>query len=141
MQSLINKGFAGVGVWGESEMEKYFCKVTHLPYSPLPYSTLSSGSWSVVTSRFCLRGEVYINFTCKVSVKRTSVCPKSYDTPGCVVIAHSRHLVKCFCKTFLKLFLQKVLQLFFNCAIIIIVNEKERKRFTKKNKKKIQKKY
>lgn len=115
-------------MWGESEMEKYFCKVTHLPYSPLPYSTLSSGSWSAVTSRFCLRGEVYINFTCKVSVKRTPVRPKSYDTPGCVVIAYFLEFVKRFCETFLNLFLQKVLQLFFNCAIIIIVNEKGKKK-------------
>ena len=82
----------------------------------------------MVTSRLGLREEVYINFTCKVGVKRTFVHPKSYDTPGCVVIAHFRHLVKRFCETFFILFLQKVLQLFFNYAIIIIVNEKGKKK-------------
>ena len=70
-----------------------------------------------------------------MSVKRTSVHPKSCDTPGCVVITHFRHLVKRFCETFFILFFKKVLQLFFNYAIIIIVNEKGKKKFTKKIKK------
>ena len=67
-----------------------------------------------------------------MSVKRTSVHPKSYDTPGCVVIAHFRHLVKRFCETFFNLFFKKVLQLFFNYAIIIIVNEREKEKHLQK---------